>query len=126
MNFKEKVIAVLMVEDDKICQYLTKIYLEGLNCKVDIAETALKAKKVINDSYDIVFLDIGLPDENGIVLAQEIRDELKLNIPIVVVTGHSLNESKLQYFKAGINDVIEKPATKQKLEEMLNSYVRFD
>ena len=126
MNFKEKVIAVLMVEDDKICQYLTKIYLEGLNCKVDIAETALKAKKVINDSYDIVFLDIGLPDENGIVLAQEIRDELKLNIPIVAVTGHSLNESKLQYFKAGINDVIEKPATKQKLEEMLNSYVRFD
>ena len=121
---EKKRIKALLVEDDKICRYLTSNYLKDLGCEVDIAETALEAKNLItNHYYDIIFLDIGLPDKDGATLAYEIRNELKLNVPIVAVTGHALADQKQKYYDVGINDVLVKPATKQGFKEMLDLYV---
>ena len=120
---RAKSIKVLLVDDDKICQYLTSKYLDDLGCDVDIAESGLKAKGLLKKKYDIIFLDIGLPDKDGITLTYEIRNELKLTMPIIAVTGHALESNEKQCLKAGMNDVLEKPTTKQKLKEMIDLYV---
>lgn len=119
---EKKYIRALFVEDDKICQYLSSHHLKDLGCNVDIAETALEAKNLLASGHDIIFLDIGLPDKDGFTLAQEIRTELNLTTPIIAITGHIVDDNKQKYFDAGINEVLQKPATKQMLQEMLDFY----
>lgn len=103
---------ILLVEDNqmisKICSELL-MTLEELNCEVDIAESGTKALNLINDTvYDLILMDIGLPDMSGYELAQYLRSH-NVDTPIVAVTGHS---HPLDYEKAkkmGMNDMIIKP-----------------
>jgi two-component system, OmpR family, aerobic respiration control sensor histidine kinase ArcB len=109
----------LLIEDDKIARFMAKKLFTELNYSFDVANTAKKALKLLKNKYDFILMDIGLPDKDGITLSKEIRKKLKIKTPIIAVTSHAPEECKNQCLQAGINDVITKPLSKNKLQQII-------
>ncbi|WP_394759720.1 response regulator, partial [Flavobacterium sp.] len=100
---------VLLVEDNKINQMITKKFLEKKKMLCDICETGEDAiAKMQSKDYDLVLMDVHLPGINGTIATAEIR---KFNdyTPIIALTAISLNENREMLLSYGMNDVITKP-----------------
>lgn len=100
---------VLLVEDNKINQMITKKMMEikGVHCEViDNGEDAIEALK--NNSYDLVLMDVHLPGINGTIATQTIRSFDNIT-NIIALTAISLNENRDMLLSFGMNDVITKP-----------------
>lgn len=104
-------IKVLLVDDDSVNRLLGKTILEKFYCSFDVANSGKEAIiKLDNDNYDIVLLDIHMPDISGIDVARYLRYKKNNNsIKIVAVTAAVMKDDIKQYYKAGINDFIIKP-----------------
>ncbi|MFN3753763.1 ATP-binding protein [Flavobacterium sp.] len=101
---------VLVVEDNKINQMVTKKMLEnkGMKCKiVDNGEEAIEVMRAKND-FDLVLMDVHLPGINGTIATQNIR-EFETKKPIIALTAISLNENREMLLSFGMTDVITKP-----------------
>ena len=101
---------ILLVEDNKINQMITKKMIEnkGMFCKIlDNGEDSVTYLKQKND-YDLVLMDVHLPGINGTIATQQIR-EFNTEIPIIALTAISLNENREMLLSYGMNDVITKP-----------------
>lgn len=101
---------VLVVEDNKINQMVTKKMLEnkGMKCKIiDNGEEAIVIMKAEND-FDLVLMDVHLPGINGTIATQNIR-EFNTEMPIIALTAISLNENREMLLSFGMTDVITKP-----------------
>lgn len=85
---KDEKKSVLIVEDEKIASTQIKNMFKSLNYKVDTAMNAQEASNLLNSNdYDLMTLDIFLPDKNGLDLLNEIRNnELTNNIPIIIIS----------------------------------------
>jgi len=118
-----KKLSILLVEDDPIARRVCSLFLQDLDYSVDIANCGQQALSLFNANYDIVFLDIGLPDINGYEVAKQIRlyEELhqKKAVHIVAITAHVYDSDKAECFAAGINDFISKPISKDSLYRVL-------
>ena len=100
----------LVVDDDKMCRRILEVLLQQLGYYVDVAENASTAIELLSkNSYKLIFLDIGLPNTSGVELAQKIRMDFNLTLPIIATTGHVLKADHKRYINAGINIVLEKP-----------------
>jgi len=100
---------VLLIEDNKINQMITKKMVEnkGMLCEViDNGEDAIEAVK--NNTYDLVLMDVHLPGINGTIATQTIRTFDK-KTKIIALTAISLNENREMLLSYGMNDVITKP-----------------
>ena len=100
---------VLLIEDNKINQMITKRMVEnkGMICEViDNGEDAIEAVK--NNVYDLVLMDVHLPGINGTIATQTIRTFDK-KTRIIALTAISLNENREMLLSYGMNDVITKP-----------------
>jgi signal transduction histidine kinase/CheY-like chemotaxis protein/Tfp pilus assembly protein PilF len=101
---------ILVVEDNKINQMVTKKMLEnkGMKCKIiDSGEEAIEVLKTAND-FDLVLMDVHLPGINGTIATQQIRAFNK-ETPIIALTAISLNENREMLLSFGMTDVITKP-----------------
>jgi CheY-like chemotaxis protein len=101
---------VLVVEDNKINQMVTKKMLEnkGMKCKiVDNGEEAIEVMRAENN-FDLVLMDVHLPGINGTIATQNIR-EFETQKPIIALTAISLNENREMLMSFGMTDVITKP-----------------
>lgn len=117
--------SLLLVEDVEVIQLATATLLENLNCFVDVAGTGRQAIELCRtNNYDLILMDIGLPDIDGYVTTQEIR-QLKNyeNINIVALTAHAEAEVSQECRLAGMNSVITKPLTQAKAIDLLNTYI---
>jgi len=122
----ENQIRVLVVEDHQISQKIAQLVLKGLTCEVDIAKNGTEALELFNlNTYNLIFMDIGLPDMNGLTLTTKIRSQEKIlnlpPIPIVGLTAHK--QMRLQIIEAGMNDFLLKPLTKENCLAVLNQFV---
>ena len=100
---------VLVVEDNKINQVITKKILAKKQMTCDIASNGYEALDKIKDTnYDVVLMDIHMPGISGLTTTQEIR-KFDTQIPVIALTAISLDESKEDFYNAGCNDVITKP-----------------
>ena len=120
--------SVLLVEDTPPAAMVGKMLLVKLHCAVDLAITGSEAvNKAENGDYDLIFMDVGLPDFDGIEATRRIRalaDKKKSQVPIVAVTGHANKpDIRQQCFDAGMQDVFSKPAQSLLLESALQRYV---
>jgi signal transduction histidine kinase len=100
---------VLLVEDNKINQMITKKMLENKKalCEIiDNGEDAIEAVK--KNYYDLVLMDVHLPGINGTIATQKIRS-FDTHTRIIALTAISLNENREMLLSYGMNDVITKP-----------------
>src|SRR5690348_3172575 len=90
----EKVRA-LLIEDQAVARKVGVKLLAQCNCIVDAASNGVEALQLLTENgYDIIFMDIGLPDTDGLSLTETIRKAEGRNktVPIIVLTAHSENE----------------------------------
>ena len=100
---------VLIVEDNKINQMITKRMLEskGIICEViDNGEDSIQA--VRENNFDLILMDVHLPGINGTIATQKIR-EFNIKIPVIALTAISLDENRDMLLSFGMNDVVTKP-----------------
>ncbi|MSP85544.1 MAG: response regulator, partial [Flavobacteriaceae bacterium] len=102
-------INVLLIEDNKINQLVTKKSLMKLNCNVEIVENGMEALNVIKDNtYDLIITDINLPDITGFELTKKIRKN-NIKTPVFAITAYPMEEIKQQVIDSGIDAVFTKP-----------------
>ncbi len=113
---------VLLVEDHDINRYITQTILESWKCKVDWAENGLIAvEKVKNNYYDIILMDMRMPELDGIGATEIIREELHSKVPIIALTANAIKGDSEKCIKAGMNDYLSKPFKKNDLYEKLTA-----
>lgn len=104
--------AILLVEDNQLVKKISVLILENLNCIVDAVMTGEQALNFADQkSYDIILMDIGLPDMDGLTVITHIRKNSVLNqtTPIVALTAHLDKIYIQQSFAVGANDFLVKP-----------------
>lgn len=119
---------VLVVEDNKTAAIAVRSLLTSLNCLSEWAENGAQTLEMVQENdYDLILMDIGLPDTDGISLARKIRslkNHKNLEIPIVALTGHADDPEKRQEsLQAGMQEVCSKPLPPSKLESILEEFV---
>ena len=103
-------IRVLLVEDHELNQMIARIIMEEAGIEVDTAANGKIAVDMVQDTnYDVVLMDIQMPVKSGIEATKVIRNELKLNVPIIAVTANALKGDKEKFMAAGMNDYLSKP-----------------
>lgn len=120
-QFKSK--KILLVEDNKINQMITKKMLEnkGIVCIIiDNGESAVQLMH--NHDYDLVLMDVHLPGINGTVATQEIRT-FDTSTPIIALTAISLDENREMLLSYGMNDVITKPFVPEEFYTIISKYL---
>jgi two-component system, OmpR family, aerobic respiration control sensor histidine kinase ArcB len=101
----------LVVEDNLLNQKVSHAFLQEFGCQVDIASCGEEAlNKVATKQYDIIFMDIGLPDHDGLTVSSMIRELPNYkDTPIVALTAHALAHEVEHFLSTHMNDVIIKP-----------------
>jgi len=124
--FKDKTNAplrVLIVDDNAINQSLMKHLLSQWNIDFDTANNGLEAVEFLrNNDCDLVLMDIQMPQMDGYVATQTIREELKLNIPIIAMTAHALAGERERCMSRGMNEYISKPIKEDELFKLISNF----
>jgi two-component system aerobic respiration control sensor histidine kinase ArcB len=117
---------ILLTEDDQLVQIIHRHVLMDLGCNVDVAATAAKTLEKVEQNYDLLFVDIGLPDMAGFELIKEIRllNDRLAKVPIVVLTGYSDDKEIKKCLAAGADEVAIKPVSSEVLKEILNRMLK--
>ena len=112
---------ILLVEDIELNVMVAKALLEKLGQHVEVAMTGGEALQMARaKSYDLILLDIQLPDMNGFEVASTLHEEeLVLQSPIVALTANVI-KTRQEYLNNGMDDVIAKPIKKSRVIEVLN------
>ncbi len=107
MNNKYK---ILLVEDEANIRNVIATLLETSDYKVIQADTCAQAKTMFS-SYqpDVVVLDLGLPDMDGMKFLEFVREEEQSLIPIIVLSARTTDDDKVEALDAGANDYVTKP-----------------
>lgn len=117
---------VLLVEDNPMIQIATKSFLEKAGFQVDVAGTGGAALELfLPEKYAFIFMDIGLPDLQGYEVASNIRrKELSncKNVPIIALTAHGAIDVETFCSNAGMQGVLSKPITPEKIEGIWRRY----
>lgn len=107
---------ILLIEDDDKTAFLIKSFLEEYDLKIDIVNTVTTAISNLKfEKYDLVLLDINLPDFDGFEVLKFFNKN-SMNIPVIVMSAFSDKNTKLQAFKFGANDYMVKPIDIEELE----------
>ena len=119
--------SILIAEDIELNQVIVRHIIESWGCEVKIAMNGAEAVKMMSSNkYDLVLMDIQMPEMDGIQATVRIRnlpDKQKAAIPIIAFTAHSLKEDAARYLAAGMNDYLSKPFDEEKLYEMIARYL---
>lgn len=115
---------ILVIEDDPAVQTLIKIVLEKNDHEVVLAETAkLGMELALENTHDIIILDLGLPDGDGYEICKSIRDE-NLSTPILVLSAEQETDVKVKCLKVGADDYLTKPFDNSELTARIDAIMR--
>ncbi|WP_319581906.1 response regulator [uncultured Pseudodesulfovibrio sp.] len=117
---------ILVVEDDAPSRFFTESVILGEGYRVEAIALGKEAlSRLEEQQFSMVFLDIQLPDVDGVTIARTARMDGGLNArtPIIAVTAHGTQEHRQRYEEAGIDQVITKPFKVATLKEMIENYL---
>ncbi len=104
---------VLIAEDSSVIQNLTRRILQIQNYQIFSAKNGKRVLEMLEkEDFDIILMDINMPQMDGMECAQKIRaldDANKAQIPIVAITGNAQNYTLEDFNNVGINDYLQKP-----------------
>ena len=121
--------SILLVEDNPISHKIVRMMLERLGCSVDVVETGKETLQVVFDKdYDLIFIDLGLPDIDGLTLARKIRgvQDKKSCIPMVALTAHVSEVDREKCIEAGMSHFLAKPASPESLKRVVSRCILAD
>ncbi|MCW3078919.1 response regulator [Segetibacter sp.] len=119
---------VLLAEDNEVNQLLAKGILRYWGMETKVASTGNEVIEFLTDEdFDLVLMDIQMPEKSGIEAATEIRnlvDYKKKNIPIIALTANALKGEEKKYVAAGMDDFLTKPFKEGDLYEVIERVLR--
>jgi two-component system, sensor histidine kinase and response regulator len=117
---------ILLVEDNLMNQKVAKLMIQKAGYHVETANNGKEAVDVIlknSTAYHLILMDIQMPEMDGITATKVIRDKGYTEIPIVALTAHAQEEDREACLSAGMNDHITKPLKREKLYDLLRTWV---
>jgi len=115
---------ILLGEDNIVNQKVTKRVFERLGYEIDIAATGREVFNAAKSGkYDLILLDINMPELNGFEVSKLIRQELNNNqLVIIAMTASTLQEIKEEFENSGMNDLIEKPVNYDEMKKVISKW----
>lgn len=115
-------VRILLAEDNAINALLTRTLLEAEGCVVDVVEDgSLAVEAMKNAPYDMIFMDMRMPNMDGLEATRKIRsmDHLSKGLPIVALTANAFDDDRNACFDSGMNDFMTKPVSAEELSQMV-------
>jgi DNA-binding response OmpR family regulator len=116
---------ILIIEDNLETQLIFKVYLRDYY-DVELIEEAETGLELIGkNNFDLILLDIHLPGKyDGVHVLKEVRSNLKLKTPIIIVTAYAMKGDREKFIKLGADDYIAKPVSKVTLLTKVDSILK--
>lgn len=117
---------ILVVEDTTIAQKEALFILKNFAHHIDLANTGKEALKLLEKSdYDLIFMDLGLPDIDGLTVTETIqhlhnKKNSKKYTPIIALTAYDNPTMKQHCLELGMDGFLSKPLTKEKVKRLLS------
>ncbi|HNF12926.1 MAG TPA: ATP-binding protein [Leptospiraceae bacterium] len=111
-------LSILLAEDNEINQIVAENIFETLGYRIDIASNGVEAVQMsLNTFYHVIFMDIHMPEMDGIEAAKLIRERKKsLHCPVIIaLTANAMHGDREKYMREGMDDYISKPFSKSDL-----------
>lgn len=113
---------VLVVEDEKMISDVITSYLEREGMEVSVAATGGAALSLISEGYDLVILDLRLPDMDGESVCSAVREVS--DIPIIMLTAKSSEDDRVKGLGMGADDYVVKPFSSRELVARVKAHLR--
>ncbi len=113
---------ILLAEDNKINQMFATALLRKAGHTIDVVENGHQAVDAVrHGNYDVVLMDVQMPELDGIGATREIRAlaQPKCTIPIIAMTANAMSGAEAQYLSAGMDDYVSKPVQQERLFQKL-------
>ena len=118
-------IKLLIIDDEKDIRDSLKDILIDEGYEIYLAENALEAKKIkLSQTFNLILLDIWMPDIDGLSLLKEWASNNEINCPVVMMSGHGTIDTAIEATKIGATDFLEKPISLQKLLKTISSALK--
>jgi CheY-like chemotaxis protein len=119
---------ILIAEDSSVIQNIAAKVLSFRQYSITPAKNGKEVlKKLENEYFDVILMDINMPQMDGMECARQIRalsDEKKAAIPIVAITGNAKNYSMEDFKEAGIHEYVPKPIDFDRLVELVKQLTK--
>jgi len=116
---------ILVIEDNKDIAENIADYLEPLGHTLDFAADGVTGLHLaVTQRFDVIVLDLMLPGIDGITLCQKLRQEGKVNTPVIMLTARDQLDDKLMGFQAGADDYLVKPFSVKELEVRIQALLK--
>jgi CheY-like chemotaxis protein len=114
---------ILVVEDNPINQELLSEILERLKYSVDVANNGKIAVDLVEkNTYDLVLMDIQMPEMDGIEATKNIRKKFP-SLPIVAITASIFQSDQIECTMAGMNGFLSKPYTFDQVKQLVTKFL---
>lgn len=113
---------VLIVEDEAKIASVVKAYLEREGYSVMSAATGQKALGLLKEGFDLMILDLGLPDMDGTEICRAVRENS--DMPIIMLTARTAEEDRVGGLGIGADDYVVKPFSPRELAARVNALLR--
>ena len=115
---------ILVAEDDRTNQMLITTLLEKIGFKTTLAENGnIAVEKAMSHEFDMIFMDMQMPNMNGYEATQALRDE-GFSTPIIALTANAMKSDKDKCIEAGCDDYLSKPIAQEELRRILKKFVK--
>jgi CheY-like chemotaxis protein len=124
LDLEIKVIRILIIEDNIIKANVLQSQLEDFGfTDITIVKSGKEAIKLFSENFNLIFLDINLPDMNGIDIARHYRNIFpKKDTPIICCSSKA-DSLRRECIEAGIDDFLVKPISPENLQEILECWI---
>lgn len=120
-------INILLVDDVSISRKIVIMAIKNHNCYVETAVTGSQAVEMfVPGKYDLVFMDLGLPDMDGLVVTEALRRKehsTQTPVPILALTANADESYRDRAYEAGVNDFIVKPINREIAIDLIRRFV---
>lgn len=119
-----KHLKILLAEDNRMNQLVARRIFEKIGYTIDMADNGILAlEKMEMQDYDLVFMDIQMPEMDGLQATRNILERYGDNAPpVIAMTANVLSENEQECKEAGMKDFLSKPFTIERLEAIINKW----
>ncbi len=127
-EFEKDAPRIMVVDDNKVNRNVAYQILEKSGCEVDLAESGKEALKLVKKNpYDLIFMDIQMPEMDGVETTQRMKKLKTVTLPpIVAMTAYSMEDDDKKFIAAGLDDYVPKPIKADTIINKVKDYISFE
>ncbi len=119
-------VRILMAEDNELNRKLANFILTRAGYRLDIANNGKQAVEMFlehPDRYDLILMDIQMPEMDGIVATKHIREKGFADIPIIALTASTMKGDRETFVQAGMDDFVPKPVKREVVYKVIKKWI---